>query len=343
MRLQSLLMRAAAWTDQGRLAIESRPEPAPGPGETLLRVAATGICGSDLHFFRGEFQAPLGMVPGHEIAAVVEGGDGPRAGTHVAVNPLLGCTTCGDCRTGNPQLCDLRVLTGISAPGGFQQLLAIRSENVHRLPEGLDPALGSLAEPLAVCLRAVHLAEAPHGCRALVLGAGTIGLMSLMLLRDLCNEVAITARYEQQRASALALGATQVFEPGSMELRRWAKSRRPDFVFETVGGHADTLKQAIMSVRAGGAVIALGVFTGQTQIPAVRLVNDEIRLIGSIMYGRSARRTEFAQAVDLLAKYRDDLPRFQSAAYPLALANEAFEHAVDKSRNSLKVTIHPNE
>ncbi|MGH7752023.1 MAG: alcohol dehydrogenase catalytic domain-containing protein, partial [Gemmatimonadales bacterium] len=140
-------MQVATWTDEGRLTIERRPDPEPRPGETLLRVASTGICGSDLHFFRGEFRPALGMVPGHEIAAVVEGGDGLPAGAGVAVNPLLGCSTCGDCMNGNPQLCDRRALTGISAPGGLQQLLAIRSENVHALPAGLDPALGSLAEP----------------------------------------------------------------------------------------------------------------------------------------------------------------------------------------------------
>ncbi|MEX0782714.1 MAG: alcohol dehydrogenase catalytic domain-containing protein [Dehalococcoidia bacterium] len=335
-------MQAAAWTADARLALETRPDPEPAPGETLVRVLSTGICGSDLHFFRGEFPPPVGIAPGHEIAGIVEGGDGLPPGTHVAVNPLLGCLTCGDCRNGNVHLCSGRILTGIGAAGGLQQLLAIRRDNVHELPTGVDPALGSLAEPVAVCLRAVHLAQLPQGACSLVLGAGTIGLMSLLLLRDQCTEVAITARYPHQREAALALGAAHVFEPGGPEVRQWAKSRRPDAVFETVGGHADTLKDAIMSVRAGGTVVALGVFTGPAQVPAFRLVNDEIRLVGSIMYGHSGRQTEFGQAVDLLAKYSADLPRFQTATYPLAAANEAFEHALDKSRNSLKITIRPN-
>ncbi|MGH2610609.1 MAG: zinc-dependent alcohol dehydrogenase, partial [Tepidiformaceae bacterium] len=239
-------MQAAAWTEDARLALETRPEPEPAAGETLVRVVSTGICGSDLHFFRGEFKPTAGMIPGHEIAGVVEGGDGLPRGSAVAVNPLLGCAACGDCRNGNPHLCGQRVLTGMGAPGGLQQLLAIRSENVHALPDGGDPGLGSLAEPLAVCLRAAHLGQVPQGACVLVLGAGTIGLMSLLLLRDLCAEVAITARYQHQREAALALGAAHVFEPGGAEVRQWSKSRRPDAVFETVGGHAETLKDAIM-------------------------------------------------------------------------------------------------
>jgi threonine dehydrogenase-like Zn-dependent dehydrogenase len=336
-------MQAATWTEDGRLVIQDLPEPEPAAEETLLRVASTGICGSDLHFFRGEFKPPTGLIPGHEIAGVVEGGGGLAAGTAVAVNPLLGCRECGDCRAGNPQLCGERALIGMSAPGGLQQLLAVRSENVHPLPEGIDPALGSLAEPVAVCLRAVHLAAIPHGACVLVLGAGTIGLMSVLLLRHLCAEVAITARYPHQRDAALALGAAHAFEPGGFEVRQWAKTRKPDAVIETVGGQADTLKDAVMSVRPGGTVVALGVFTGPARLPAFRLVNEEIRLVGSIMYGHSGRETEFAQAVALLAKYQHDLPRFQTASYALAQANEAFEHAVDKSRNALKVSIRPNQ
>jgi L-iditol 2-dehydrogenase len=334
-------MQAAAWTSDARLVIESRPEPEPGPGETLVRVVSTGICGSDLHFFRREFEPPAGIVPGHEIAGVVEGGDGLAVGTAVAVNPLLGCRACGDCLNGMPHLCARKVLSGIGGDGGMRELLAIRCENVHALPASVGPELGSLAEPLAVALRGIHLSELAQGSRALVIGAGTIGLMLVMLLRDQCVEVAITARYPHQREAALALGAAYVFEPGGSDVRQWSKSRRPDVVFETVGGHAETLKDAVMSVRGGGTVVALGVFTGPATIPAFRLVNEEVRLVGSVMYGHSGRETEFAQAVELMAKYQADLPRFQTASYALAEANEAFEHAADKSRHSLKVSVRP--
>jgi threonine dehydrogenase-like Zn-dependent dehydrogenase len=177
----------------------------------------------------------------------------------------------------------------------------------------------------------------------LVLGAGTIGLMCLLLLRGQCAEVAITARYPHQRRAALALGAAHVLDPAGNHVREWSKTRPPDAVFETVGGHAETLKDAIMCVRPGGTVVALGVFTAPAQVPALRLVNEEIRLVGSIMYGHSGPQTEFAQAVDLLTTYATDLARFQSASYPLAEANAAFEHAVDKTREALRISVRPND
>jgi threonine dehydrogenase-like Zn-dependent dehydrogenase len=260
----------------------------------------------------------------------------------VAIEPVQGCLACNPCRGGNPHRCTSLRLLGISAPGGLCEQMAVPARHVFPLPEGVDPAIGSLAEPLAVAVRGVHLADLPLGSRAIVLGAGTIGLLSLMLLRRYCSEVAITARYPHQREAALALGATAVFEPGSKDLRAWAKAHQPDAVLETVGGHADTLTEGIFNVRAGGAVVALGVFTGRPAIPAFRLVNDEVRLIGSVMYGRSGNNAEFGVAVGLLADYKDDLRRFQSASFPLAQVTDAFEAAGDKTRNVLKVAVLPN-
>lgn len=335
-------MRVAAWTAERSLAVEERPEPGPSGGEVLVRVEACGICGSDLHFVRGELTAAPGQVPGHEIAGVVVGGDALAAGTAVAIDPTLWCGVCGRCRAGQPQTCEGLKLMGMGAPGGMQELLAVRAENVYALPGGVSPGLGALAEPLAVCVRGVHLAQPPLGARVLVLGAGAIGLLSTMLLADVTAEVAITARYPQQREAALKLGASAVFEPGSPDLVAWARERRPDAVIETVGGAAETLSDAVSTVRAGGTVVTVGVFTGRPAIPAFRLMNGEVRLVGSAMYGRAGERSEFGIAVGLLPRYATELAMLQTAMFPLAKVNEAFETAVDKRRGTIKVTVLPN-
>ncbi|MBI2766455.1 MAG: alcohol dehydrogenase catalytic domain-containing protein [Chloroflexi bacterium] len=336
-------MNVAAWTEDHHLAIESRPEAEPAPGDTLVRIDAAGICGTDLHMYRGEFKPAVGAIPGHELGGVVERGGPLPAGTPVAIEPVVGCLECGPCRGGMPHRCTALKLMGISAPGGLQQRLAVRSANVYPLPAGMSPVLGSLVEPLAVAVRGVHLAELPFGSRAIVLGAGSIGLMSLLVLRKICTEVAITARYPHQRELALQLGAAAVFEPGSRDLRTWAKAHQPDAVLETVGGEADTLTEGIFNVRAGGVVVALGVFTGRPSIPAFRLVNDEVRLIGSVMYGRAGNDSEFGAAARMSADYRDELALFQTDLFPLKRANEAFDAANDKKRNTIKVAILPNE
>lgn len=335
-------MRAMVWTGESGLSSVHLPDPSSGVNETIVRVQACGICGTDPHLFHGSLKPERGMVPGHEIAGIVEEGSSLPLGTLVAVEPLVACLVCDSCRAGQPQLCISLSLIGISRPGGLQERVKVPDENLYPLPPGVGPELGSLAEPLAVCVRAVNLAQIAVGSRVLILGAGTIGLMTLLLAREIASEVAISGRYLHQREVALRLGASAVFEVDSPELRSWSKAHKPDIVFETVGGTASTLSDSIYAVRAGGTVVVLGVFTGRPTIPAFRLVNDEIRLIGSVMYGRSGRFSEFSAAVSSLKKYSNELLSFHSGRFPLDEANEAFIAAGDKANGSLKVLIQPN-
>lgn len=336
-------MRAASWNANRRLDFVDLPEPAPAPGEALVRVAACGICGTDLHLYRGELTPAAGSVPGHEFAGTLAApANGLAAGTAVAVEPVVGCGGCGPCRGGNPHRCPSLRLVGISAPGALSELVTVPEANVYALPPGVDPGAGAFAEPLAVCVRAMRLAEPSLGGRAIILGAGAIGLATLLLLRRTATEIAVTARYPQQRALALRFGATAMFEPGSKDLRAWAKVHQPDLVVETVGGAADTLTEAIFNVRAGGTVLALGVFTGRPTIPGFRLVNDEVRLIGSVMYGRSEAGSDFGAAVSLLPSYVEEVALMQTLSFPLAQANEAFEAALDKSHGAVKVSVIPS-
>jgi len=332
-------MRAAAWTPERTLALSEKASPVLGAGQVLVRPAHVGICGSDLHFFRGEFPPRIGSVPGHEISAYVVEGEGFERGTPVAIDPALGCGTCASCRRGQVPTCDRLRLMGISAAGGMQELISAPAANVHRLPEGVSAELGSLAEPVAVCVRALNRAAAPLGSRVLVLGSGTIGLISVLLARDSAVELVVTARYPHQAELAHVFGASQVFAPGSQELLDWAAANPVDLVIETVGGSADTLSEAIHAVRGGGTVLPLGVFTQDVLVPARKLVNQEVRVIGSVVYGHKGGQSEFAAAVQLLPRHAEKLALLQSATYPLEEANAAFEHALDKSRQGIKVSV----
>lgn len=332
-------MRAAAWNNAHTLDIVERPVPEPASGEVLVRTGAVGICGSDLHFYRGEFRGLPGMVPGHEIAGFVESGDGFAPGTAVAIQPTIACRACAACLRGQAPTCAQLRLMGISKPGGLQEYLAVPAANVFPLPPGVSPEVGALAEPLAVAVRAMNRARIVQGDRVVVLGAGTIGLLTLLLAREAATAVAITARYPHQRELALALGADAVFEPGSEALASWAKANPVDAVFESVGGAAPTLSEAVNIVRAGGTVLALGVFTSDVSLPARKLVNQEIRLIGSVVYGHESGQPEFGAAVGKLARYARQLEQLRTAAYPLEEANAAFEHALDKRRGAVKISI----
>lgn len=332
-------MRAAAWTPDRTLALAEKDPPALAAGHVLVRPAHVGICGSDLHFFRGQFPPRVGAVPGHEISGYVVEGEGFEPGSPVAIDPALGCGRCPSCLRGQVPTCDRLRLMGISAAGGMQELISAPAANVHSLPPGIGIDLGSLAEPVAVCVRALNRAAPPLGSRVLVLGSGTIGLVSVLLANGSAVEVASTARYPHQAELARAFGASRVFAPGSQELLDWAAANPVDLVIETVGGSADTLSEAINAVRGGGTVLPLGVFTQDVPIPARKLVNQEVRVVGSVVYGHEGGQSEFAAAVQLLPRHAEKLALLKSATYPLEQANAAFEHALDKGRQGIKISV----
>lgn len=332
-------MRASVWNTEGRLELVDKPTPALPAGEVLVRPRVVGICGSDLHFYRGEFPPLAGQAPGHEIAGIVESADSIAPGTPVAIEPTLPCGRCPACRRGQTPTCQRLRLMGISSPGGMQELVTIPAANVHVLPDGVGCDTGALAEPLAVCVRALNRAEIPVGARILVLGSGTIGLLATLLAAELASEVVVTARYAHQGELARSFGASHVFAPDSPELLEWSRRNPVDAVIETVGGSAPTLSEAVNAVRPGGTVLALGVFTQDVMVPVRKLVNQEVRLVGSVVYGHAGHQSEFGAAVGLLSRYADRLAALKSATYPLDRANEAFEHALDKSRLAVKVSV----
>ena len=207
-------MKAAVWNDKGSLDIQERPVPEPRPGWVRVAVRSAGICGTDLHFYRGSFPSPAGLLPGQEVGGVVDAaGEGVsiEPGTPVAVEPLFGCGKCPQCLTGDYNRCPQRTLLGVSGRGGLAEFMTAPAASIYPLPEGVPPEAGSLAEPLAVCVRGVRLGGVGLGQRAVILGAGSIGLLSLVTARAAgAAEVHITGRHERQREAAQALGADGV-------------------------------------------------------------------------------------------------------------------------------------
>ncbi len=328
-------MRQARWTATGVEVVEVEPPPL-RPGWVRLRVAGCGICGTDLHLWRRELPAPVGGCPGHEIGGVPT--DGP-AGTReqlCAVEPTTWCGRCDPCVSGRRQLCASGRLLGIALPGGLADFVDAPAECLHPVAAGVPPSLVSLAEPLAVCVRAIHLARLETDSRALVIGAGTIGLLAGLLARDRAAEAAIVVRYPHQAERARALGLVPVPES---DAAGFARERAPDVVIETVGGHADTLVQSVQLVRAAGRVVVLGVFSGARPIDALSLLLKEVTVVGSNTYGTARRGPEFRAAVELLPRYAAEIAPLQTHRFPLARVAEAFQTAADKKSRAIKVTI----
>lgn len=326
-----------------RIEVREAPVPSPGPGEVLLRVRACGICGSDLHFYRGELPMIPTISPGHEfageVAEVGEGVQGIAAGQRMVVEPLGACRECSYCRVGDYQLCSKRVLVGTFAPGGLAEYVTVPAYTLYPLPDGLDFELAALVEPLAVAVHGLHLVDLSFGERVVVLGSGGIGVMATLAARALgAAEVVATYRYEHQAQAALAAGATRAVHADEAAA---LASEKPDVVVETVGGRGDTLSQAVGLVRPGGRVCVLGLFTGPVQVNAFAVMLNEVRTVGGFAYCRPGRQSDFDVALRIIEADPERARGIISHRFPLAEADEAFRTAADKSTASLKVQVQP--
>jgi 2-desacetyl-2-hydroxyethyl bacteriochlorophyllide A dehydrogenase len=339
-------MRAVFGTGMRTVQLRELDHPSPQPGEALLRVRACGICGSDLHWFQGGFPPPP-VCPGHEIAGevVALGADarGVHVGDRVAVEPLIICGRCAACRRGDYQLCARFQLLGTVRDGGLADYVVAPVGALFAFPGGLEWDVAALAEPTAVCVHAARLVQLRVGDRVLVLGAGTIGLLAVLVAHASgASAIAISARHAHQAEMARRLGATHVFASEDDDARdRVLRDLAPDVVFETVGGNAATIDEALHAVRPGGTVVVLGIFTAPSSCNALMLVGKEVRLIGSLMYGRAGGRADFEVAIDVLAKERERVAGLITHRFGLDAVQEAFETAADKKRGAIKVTIVP--
>ncbi len=338
-------MRAAVYHGPRKVGLRELSVPEPGPGEALVRVRACGICGSDLHRYRAG--GPVsGFTPGHEIAGRVArlgpGVDGWGVDTPVVVEPLVTCRACPACVRGDYQICPHRVLLGAQGHGGLADYVLTPAYALYHIPPGLDWPVAALAEPMAVAVHGARLAAVATGERVLVLGSGTIGLLSALVAAEAGAHVTATARYPHQAAMAARCGAARVIPADqTRELAALARADPFDVVIETVGGEADTLIQAPEIVRPSGRVCVLGVFLRPPPAGALALVLKEVRMIGAITYGRAGGVADFDRAVALIAAHRGLLASLVTHRRPLDAVAEAYAIADDKTSRALKVTVEP--
>lgn len=313
------------------------------PGEVLVRVRTCGICGSDLHWYRGE-STPPAVCPGHEISGVVAA-VGPevrdlREGDRVVAEGIRACGACPYCRSGRPQLCRELAILGLEAPGGFADYLITDERHLHPIPAMLDDEIAQLAEPLAVGVHAMRLAGVGSGMRVLILGAGAMGLVSIpAALRAGASEVVISARRPHQADAARALGAHGVLDAARFGADP-ATATGFDVVLDTVADPERSLDDAIGACRPGGTAVVVGVFTARAGIDALRLMANEIRLIGAMCYGSAGGTADFAVALDILGQQGEVLRRnLVTHRVHLDDIAEGFRVAADKTTGSIKVSV----
>lgn len=330
----------ARYDGVGRISMHEAAVADPGPGQIRVRIERCGVCGSDLHCFRGH--APLPPVcPGHEMSGVVDavgaGADGLREGDRVAIEPLHRCGQCRHCRAGDYHLCGRLGLCGVTHPGGMATRLVVPAACAFALPSDVDFALGALAEPVAVAVHAARLGGVTKGSRVLVLGAGTIGLAAAAAARHLgADFVAISARHPQQRELAAAMGVDEVLDPSSLR----GSGEKPDVVLETVGGQATTVADGMLAVARGGTIVVIGLFEKTPAFDPGVMVQKEVRLVGSMVYNRPAgAAADFDIALECLSNRAASMRRLVTHTFPLGDVQQAFDTAADKASGAVKVML----
>src|SRR5437016_14654989 len=263
-------MKVLLLSQYKHLEIAELPEPTPGPGEVLVRVAACGICGSDVHGYDGSSGRRIPpIVMGHEaagrIAAVGPGVKGFAAGDRVTFDSTIYCGACGPCRRGEVNLCDNRQVLGVSCSdyrraGAFAEYVVVPSRIVYRLPDNLSFAEAAMLEAVAVAVHAVSLVQVSPNSTNLVLGSGIIGLLVVQALRVAgCSRVLVADIDSSRLKLAQDVGATAVLsaEAGlAAQVLQLSGGAGVDVAVEAVGKN-EAVSAAIESVRKGGTVVKL--------------------------------------------------------------------------------------
>ncbi|NND70065.1 MAG: alcohol dehydrogenase catalytic domain-containing protein [Rhodothermales bacterium] len=337
-------MKALHYSDWKKIGLVDVTEPQAASGEVLVRVAACGICGSELESFRSESpRRTPPLIMGHEFCGhVVEGGSesGFTSGAKVIANAVVGCGTCSDCESGNDYLCTRRRVFGMNMDGAFAEYVRVPERAILHWPSSLSATEASLAEPAG---NAVHVFRAINEFdhkRVLVLGAGPIGLFCQQVCQALGgSDVVVTDPQSGRRDVASRLGARLAVNPMETDLVRacqdvWS-GNGPDVVIDAVGTAA-TKQQSLAIASVGGAIVWIGLHSDQVAISSYLITLKELRVVGT--YGASA--DDMKQALDLMVSGDIDASTWVATVDFENSAN-AFMELVDGTHAATKVVINP--
>ena len=343
-------MKALLLSRYRHLEIADLPNPTPGPGEILVKVAACGICGSDVHGYDGSSGRRIPpIVMGHEAAGRVAK-VGPQVtgwseGDRVTFDSTISCGTCRYCVRGEINLCDHRRVLGVSCPdyscaGAFAEYVIVPQRIVYLLPDSLSFSEAAMLEAVAVAVHAVSLSKISSGDQALVLGAGMIGLLTLQSLRAAgCSTVCVADVDASRLKLAKEVGATETLHATGddlvSEVLRLTNNTGVDVAVEAVGIDA-TVRAAINSVRKGGTVTLVGNITPEVTLPLQKAVTRQIRLQGAC-----ASAGEYPQAIELLTSGAIKVKPLISAVAPLDDGPQWFERLYSREPNLMKVVLTP--
>jgi 2-desacetyl-2-hydroxyethyl bacteriochlorophyllide A dehydrogenase len=318
-------MKAMVLKGPSELDLEDVAAPKPTPGQVLIRVTHSGICGTDYKIYTGAIPVRYPRIMGHEmIGEVVDaGGSELRPGQRVIIDPEMYCGACFHCRIGQTHLCPKGQLLGRDSNGGFAEFLSAPASHVFPLPDAIDNQVAPLIQVLTTCLHAERLTPIFPGESVAVLGLGVTGQLHAQIakVRGASPVIGVT-RSADKRELAQKLGADMTFPGGEdaiQKVREATGGRGADVVIDTTG-MLPVVADAIQMVRFGGRVLLFGIITAKEgALPFYNLYFKEIQVINS----RVAKSEDYPASIDLVQRGLLKLRPLISNVLPLVELKQA--------------------
>ena len=341
-------MRVLVWNGPWDLTVETRDDPRPGREEVLVKIDATGICGSDVHGFTGETgRRHPGQVMGHEtVGHVVAVGDavpdelGVEVGRTVTVNPLIACGHCAACADGAEQSCENRRVIGVAPDivSAFAEMLVAPARNVVVLPEGMPLEYGALIEPLSVGYHAARRGGCGPDDRVLVIGGGPIGQACVLGAQRLgASRIVVTEPDEHRRALTVTLGAEAIDPGGPGDAVTTALGGTATLVLDAVGS-TRSFEDAVRFTSFGARVVLVGMNSPRIDLPAYAVSTEERSLVGSFCFSAQ----DFRETASWVGEAPAVLAGLVDGRVDMAGAPEAFASLASGKSPRSKVLVFPH-
>jgi len=335
-------VKALVYTRPGELELQDRPIPGLKPGEVLVRVRATGVCGSDLDGFLGRSKARVPpLVLGHEFSGIVEkthNGSKLCAGQRVAVYPLIVCGRCRYCLAGRHQICPNRKVYGLDLDGALAEYVSAPEQCLFALPAQMTYVEGSLVEPLANALHVLRRCPPLDGQTGVVYGAGPIGIFVLWASKQHgAARVAAVDLNSRPLAKAAELGADLVLNAAEQDVPcavlEWTDDLGADFAIDAVGS-SECRMNSVRSLAPGGTAVWIGLSGGMAEIDGTAVVRREVEIKGSYAYDFD----DFGNALSLLGDKKFPVDRVITRS-SLADGQSVFEDLASGITGLMKVVF----
>ncbi|MDX1358108.1 MAG: NAD(P)-dependent alcohol dehydrogenase [Clostridia bacterium] len=341
-------MKAAVLEEVGRIVIKDIEKPEVQPGHVLIKIEYVGICGSDVHYYEhgriGDFVVEKPIILGHECSGVVvecgEGVDGFKEGDRVVPEPGFACNKCDYCKTGKYNLCDS--MTFMATPpvdGSFCEYVSYPADMVFKLPDNVSTEEGALIEPLAIGIYAAQRGKVFPGAKVLILGAGCIGLVSMLAAKAYgASQLIITDVLANRLAAAKRLGADFALNSAEKNLHELVADSTGDTGVDVVidcVGISPTINDAIDSCKKGGMIVLVGMGAeGNVSINMNRAISKELDFTTIFRY-----RNIFPTALKMVSDGKIDIKGIVSHSYDFVDIAEAMEFVMNNKQDVVKAVI----